>query len=804
MSGELRIESAAVIGAGVMGATISAHLANAGIPNLLLDLKADEPTDEERARGLSLDDAAVASRLAHQGLERARKAKPAAFYTARDAGLVQVGNLEDDLERLREVDWVIEVIVENLDIKRRLFDTIVPHLGEHTLLTSNTSGLSVAALAASLPEPLRPRFLVTHFFNPPRYLKLLEIVRCAETAPAVVEFFARFGEDVLGKGIVYAKDTPNFIANRIGAFAMFHAVRLMVEKGYTIAEVDKLTGKAIGRPRSATFRTADLVGLDTLVHVAANMHDNLPDDPERDLFRPLDFVTRMVEEGWLGEKAGQGFYKKQKVDGQKTILMLDPDSMTYVEQPKVKIGSLEMARSVEDVGERIRGLVGAKDRGGEFLWSNLSASLRYAADRIPEISDDIVNVDNALKWGFGWELGPFQIWDAIGVRRSCERMAADGAEIPAIARALLDTGAESFYQRDAGTTRYFDLGAGEHRDLPANPRVIVLADSKAAGKVVIESPDATLVDLGDEVAGLEFHTKMNTIGPGVIAMMRKAVDEVEKNWRGLVIGNEADNFCVGANLLLVLNEIDDDNWDDVEWMVEQFQGVNQRLRYSQRPVVVAPRGLTLGGGCEVLLGADRVCAAAESYIGLVELGAGLIPAGGGCKEMIKRAHQAVPAGAQIDLFPFVRKVFETIGMARVATSAGEAVELGYLRADDRISIHGDHLIADAKNLVLALDRAGYRPPRPLDDIRVVGEAGLATFRTALHNFAVGGQITEYDGVVGEKLAWVLCGGEVSGASRVSEQYLLELEREAFMSLCGETRTLARMEHILKTGKPLRN
>ncbi len=820
MSDEIR--SAAVLGAGVMGAAISAHLANAGIPNLLLDMKPKDLSDREAAAGATLDHPAVANRFAAMGLERAKKSKPASFFSRRGAALVQVGNFDDDMDKLAGVDWVIEAVVENLDIKRSLYERVGKHLGPNAVISSNTSGLSAAALSDCLPAELRSRFLVTHFFNPPRYLHLLELVRGPETDAKVYERLARFGEDRLGKGIVHAKDTPNFIANRIGTYGLVHAVRLMIEDGYTITEVDKLTGKAIGRPKSATFRTADLVGLDTLIHVAANMYENLPDDPERELFQPPEFVQQMAERKWLGEKTGQGFYKKERgADGKSQILRLDPSLMEYVEQGKVALPSLELAKNIEDLGDRLKTLVSAPDRGGNFLWKNLSATLCYAADRIPEISDDIVNVDRALRWGFGWEMGPFEVWDAIGVEASCKRLRDEGRTVPKLAEQVLAADG-AFYcsgRRNDGSasvgtgngagngsgTLYFDLSTTGYQPVPKSEKVLELSDLKSRG-TLLDSPDATLIDLGDGVACLEFHTKMNTIGPGVIQMIEKSLDFVESDdaWKGLVIGNEGDNFCVGANLLLVLTELDDENYDDVDWMVRKFQDVNQKIRFSQRPVVVAPFGLTLGGGCEIVLAADKICASAETYIGLVELGAGIIPAGGGCKEHVKRIHERAPEGVGVDLFPYVRKAFETIGMAKVATSAVEAQELDHLRETDNVVMNRDHLIWEAKRAVLAMDAAGYEPGRPRRDIRVVGEPGLAALRAGIHNMHAGGYLTDYETILGDKLAWVLCGGEVAAGSRVDEQYLLDLEREAFMTLCEDGRTLQRMEHILKTGKPLRN
>jgi 3-hydroxyacyl-CoA dehydrogenase len=784
-----RVDRAAVLGAGVMGAAIAAHLANVGIPTLLLDLPADDGDDRDA--------------LARRGLARARKSKPASFSSSRAPSLVVPGNFEDDLEGLSECDWICEAVIENLDIKRSLYEKVAPHVAEHALLTSNTSGLSAAALSDALPADLRPRFLVTHFFNPPRYLKLLELVRGPETDDGVLAFFEDFGERVLGKGIVLAKDTPNFIGNRIGCFGIFHALQLMLEDGYTVAEVDKLLGRAVGRPKSATFRTADLVGLDTLAHVAGNLYEGLPDDPYRDMFDPPEFMKRMVSEGLLGEKSGAGFYKKVRgEDGQSEILMVDPETLEYVPQGKVSFPSLEMGRNVEDLRARLHGLVRADDRGATFLWSTLSATLRYAASCIPEIADDVVNVDRAMRWGFGWDLGPFEVWDAIGFPWACERMMEEGHGLPPLARTLHDTGASGFYARDAGATSFFD-GAG-FRPVPTKPEFLVLADLKEAGRVVFETADASLVDLGDDVACLEFHTKMNTIGPGIIEMMERSIEEVETSWRGLVIGNDQAQFSAGANLLLILNEIDDDGFDEVAWILERFQRANQRMRFSHRPVVVAAHGVTLAGGCEVTFGGDAVVAALETYIGLVEVGAGLIPAGGGCKEFIVRIDERAPRDPGTDLFPYVRAAFETIGMGKVATSAHEAVELGLLRATDQVTVNRDRLLHDAKTRVLALDTAGYEPPLPRTDIRVIGEPGLAALRIGLDHMERAGWISPYDRVVGDALAWVLAGGEVSPSSRVSEDYLLELEKEAFLRLCGNVKTQERMEHLLKTGKPLRN
>jgi 3-hydroxyacyl-CoA dehydrogenase len=781
-AGTWRVERAAVLGAGVMGAAIAAHLANVGIATLLLDLPGPEGGDRDAP--------------ANGGLRRARKSKPAAFASSR-------------APRLAECDLVIEAIIEDAALKSRLYERVAPHLGRHAVLASNTSGLSVAALSDALPEDVRSRFLVMHFFNPPRYLELLELVRGPATSDDVVARITELSERVLGKGVVVAKDTPNFIANRIGCFGMFHVLAVMREGGYTIAEVDKLTGKAVGRPKSATFRTADIVGLDTLAHVSGNLFERLTDDPHRALFDPPEFMTRLIADGRLGQKSGAGFYRKTRgAGGASEIQMLDTGSLDtgtleYVPQPKVSFPSLELAKTQSDIRKRLAALVRAQDRAGAFVWKTISATIRYAAACIPEIADDVVSVDRAMRWGFGWELGPFETWDAIGFRWACERMLDEGAELPPLARELFDSGADGFYRRGPDETSCATSG-GVFTIVPARSEHIVLDDLRRAGAVVREGPDATLHDVGDGVACLEFTTKMNTIGPGVIDALERAVDDVEANWRGLVIGNDGAQFSAGANLLLILNEIDDDNFEEVEWMVERFQRINQRLRLSSRPVVAAPHGLTLGGGCEITLGADAACAALETYIGLVEVGAGVVPAGGGCMEFVRRIDEAAPDAPGTDLFPYVQRAFETIGMGKVATSGFEGVEMGFLRPTDRVSISRRRQLHDAKNLVLSMDRAGYTPPGPRTDLRVVGEPGLATLRVGMDGMLRAGWISEYDRFVGDKLAWVLCGGEVGPSSRVSEAYLHELEKEAFMSLCAETKTQERMEHLLKTGKPLRN
>jgi 3-hydroxyacyl-CoA dehydrogenase len=800
---EPSVRSAAVLGAGVMGAAIAAHLANAGIPTLLLDMKGN-PTEDETRRGVSASDRAITNRIAQAGLDRARKASPASFFTPGASTLVDVGNFDDDLPRLRDVDWVIEAVTENPSIKTALWTKVSPFVKPGAILSTNTSGLSVASITEALPPPLRSRFLATHFFNPPRYLKLLEIVPAPDTDPAVVAAVAHLGEDRLGKGIVFAKDTPNFIANRIGVFAMMDAAHLLLETDLTITEIDALTGTPIGRPKSGTFRTADVVGLDTLVYVAEGMAARLPNDPGRTRILPPPLLRAMIEKKLLGEKTGQGFYRRVGSGAERTILALDPASLTHVAPGPIAIPSLGTAGKIPNLAERTRALVSADDRGGRFLWKNLSATLSYAAEVAEEISDDLVSIDRAMCWGFGWEMGPFETWDAIGVASAAQRLAAEGRRVPPLVETLLRANLDRFYEREGATTRVFDPRAKTRTTVPARRRVIHVAGARAAGRILLENEAASLVDLGDDVFAFEPRTKMNILNAGVVELLEASVDETERRARGLVIGTDASNFCAGADLTLIVGAIERKDWAAIDTFVRGFQHLTQRLRHSSRPIVAAPRGLTLGGGCEIVLACDRVRAAAESYIGLVEVGAGLIPAGGGCNELVKRIDESVPADLGIDLFPFVRRTFEIVGTARVSGSASEARDLGFLRAADGISMNADHLWHDAKATVLALDLEGYRPPRVRTDIRVLGRPGLAAFRSALVNLSEARQITSYDAVVGDVLAWVLCGGDLSGPARVSEEYLLRCEREAFVRLCRDDRTRDRIVHLLKTGKPLRN
>jgi len=787
------VKKAAVLGAGTMGAQIAAHLANARIPTLLLDIV---PPDESQDR----------SRIARAGLEAAKKSKPAAFFTSDLASLVAVGNFEDDLAKLKDCDLIIEAVVENLEIKRSLYEKVEQQRRLGSVVASNTSGIPLKQLAEGRSEDFRAHFLGMHFFNPPRYMHLVELIRTEWTKPEVSCSMFGFLDERLGKGVVVAKDRPNFIANRIGTFGALVTMRTMLDDGYTIEEVDKITGPAVGRPKTATFRTFDLVGLDVFAHVVKNLQENLPDDSEREMFVMPEFVAKMIERRLLGNKSKAGFYKKQKGEGDKRdILVLDPATLDYRPAQKVKLPSLEMARNIEDTRERIKTLVWSKDRVGAFLWKTTMRTLCYAAERIPEIADSIVEVDRAMQWGFNWELGPFEVWDAIGVEKSAAKLKEEGRSVPAKVQQMLAAGARSFYKQENGQRFYFDFPSSKYVPASDPPGTIVLKSLKDRTGVIKQNSGASLIDLGDGVACLEFHSKMNSIGGDTLEMLKKSLIEVEKNFVGLVVGNQGQNFSVGANLMLMLMEAQDENWEELEMIGRLFQQSVMSLRYSPRPVVVAPFQMVFGGGCEMVLHADRVRASAETYIGLVEVGVGIIPAGCGTKEMLARAMDSIPSDLKdADPFPFVKRAFETIALAKVATSAEEARGFGFLSEDDSISMNRDRLIADAKKEVLALAASGYVQPQQRTDILALGMPALATLKLGVHLMKRAGYISDHDALIGEKLARILTGGDLNHATRVSEQYLLDLEREAFLSLIGTRQTQERIAHMLKTGKPLRN
>ncbi|SEM92441.1 3-hydroxyacyl-CoA dehydrogenase/enoyl-CoA hydratase family protein [Lihuaxuella thermophila] len=797
-----RIKKAAVLGAGVMGAAIAGHLANVGIPTLLLDIVPRELTEKEKEKGLTLSDRVVRNRLAQAGKDRLFKEKPSPLFTKETAHLIQVGNMEDDFDKLAGVDWIIEVVVENLKIKQDLFARLEQVWKPGIIVSSNTSGISINQMVEGRSEEFKKHFMGTHFFNPPRYMKLLEIIPNASTDPAILDEMKAFAEEVLGKGVVICKDTPNFIANRIGTYGLQITLQAMEELGLGPDEVDAVTGRAMGRPKSATFRTLDLVGLDTFIHVANNVHDNVEDPEEKQAFVVSPILKKMVENKWLGEKSGQGFYKKVKTDAGKEILALDPKTMEYRPSKKLKARSLDQAKRAKSLPEQLQALVYADDAAGKLAWYITKKVLIYSANRLHEIADDIVSVDQAMKWGFNWELGPFEMWDAIGVEKSVARMREEGETIPKLVEDLLASGGKSFYKTDAGKRYAFYVG-GKFSEVNEHDKAISLARLKEQGKLIKGNKGASLIDLGDDIACLEFHSPKQAIGADILNMINTAVKEVSANYRGLVISAEAPNFCVGANLMLMLMEAQDHNWPEIDLMVRQFQNAMGSLRYLDRPVVAAPYGMTLGGGVEVCLPCDRIQAAAETYMGLVEVGVGLIPGGGGNKEMLIRWTEGVDPNDRVALQPLVNHVFMAIGQAKVSTSGLEARKYKFLRSCDGITANRDHLIYDAKQVALGMAKAGYQPPQPVR-IPVVGETGYNVLKLGAYGLLKSGYISEHDYKIACKLAYVLSGGDVPEGTLVTEQYLLDIEREAFLSLIGEPKTQARMQYMLAKGKPLRN
>ena len=797
-----RINKAVVIGSGIMGSGIAAQLAGAGIDVLLLDIVPRELTEKEKKQGLDLNSPQVRNRIARENLAKALKSKPAVFYHPDFAKRITVGNTEDDMPKIKDYDWIIEVVPERLDIKKAVFDQVEKYRAQGSLVSSNTSGIPIKLMAANRSEDFRKHFLGTHFFNPVRYMRLLEIIPTDDTLPEVTDFFMEFGDKYLGKTTVLAKDTPAFIANRIGVLGIMDIFHLMKPMGLTVEEVDKLTGPVIGRPKSATFRTADLVGLDTLAHVAQFLYENAPDDEAHNLFALPDFVKEMLDKKMLGEKTGQGFYKKVKKDGKKEILVLDLDTMEYRAKQKVKIPSLEMAKTEDNLKKRLKILVSAKDKGGDFYRKTFGSVFAYASNRIPEIADALYQIDDAMRAGFNWELGPFELWDVIGVKKALAFMEAEGKKPAAWVTDMLNKGIESFYKIDKGVKYYYDIPTGDYKEIPGQNKYIFL-DNIRSERTLWSNNDASIIDLGDGILDIEFHSKMNTLGEGVIEGINRAIDLAEEKYDGLVIGNQGANFSVGANLALVLMLAADQEWDELELAVRTFQETVMRVRYSGIPVVVAPHGMTFGGGCEITLHADKVVAAAETYIGLVEFGVGLIPGGGGTKEMTLRvSDQYVKGDVEVNRY---QEAFLTIGMAKVATSAYEAFDLGFLvKGRDVVVLNKDRQIATAKRHALQMAQDGYKRPVKRDDIRVLGQEILGMFQVGTDSMVAGNYISDYDRHIANKLAYVMAGGELSGPSYVTEDYLLGLEREVFLSLLGERKTLERIEHMLKTGKPLRN
>ena len=819
------IHKVAILGAGTMGARIAAHFANAGVPSYLLDIVPPDvaPGAIPEAR----------NKIAAAGLEAAKKSKPAAFMESSLARFVTVGNFDDDLKKLAEVDWIIEAVVENLEIKRALLRKVDAVRKPGTIITTNTSGLPVGKIAEGFPDDFRRSWFGTHFFNPPRYMRLLELVPTPDADKAAIEAVSHFCDVRLGKGVVLAKDTPNFIANRIGTFSVLNVMRLMQEMGLTIEEVDALTGQAVGWPKSATFRTIDLVGLDILGHVVSNMTANVHD--ERSELRLPDFFTQMLERKWLGDKTKGGFYKKNvgrppsaaESGKEDERLALDWKTLEYHPRGKPKFPALDMAKNIEETGARLRMLLGLEgsgpqkgDKAGAFLWSALSDLWTYSANRVPEISDSIVEIDRAMRLGFNWELGPFELWDAAGVEPTVARMKKEGKPIASNVEKLLAAGHKGWYIDDAKSSsghKFFDLKTESWHPVQVPAGVWSVTVAKKSNGVVKKNSGASLVDLGDGVACLEFHSKMNSLGGDIISLIAQTLKPggPGDNFDAFVITNDAANFSVGANLMLLLMSVQEEEWDDVDLAIRQFQGMTQAIKFSPRPVVSAPFGLCLGGGTEISLHAAARQPHAELYTGLVEVGVGLLPGGGGCKEMLLRAVDSASAArggkgsiealaGSIEMLEAMKRAFEAIATAKVATSAHEARSLGFLNDSDRISMNRERVLSDSKARALELLRAGYEPPVARTDISAPGESLLATLKMGVHLMRQGGYITDYEVKLAGKIAEVLCGGNVTPGTPVSEQYILDLEREAFKSLCGEKKTQERIQYTLKTGKTLRN
>jgi 3-hydroxyacyl-CoA dehydrogenase len=796
-----RINKVAVLGSGIMGSRIACHFANIGVEVLLLDIVPRELNDAEKTRGLTLEDAQVRNRIVTESFQSAIKGKPAALYEASFAERITLGNFDDNMADIAGYDWVIEVVVENLDIKKIVFDQVEQYRTPGTLITSNTSGIPIHLMLEGRSEDFCTHFCGTHFFNPPRYLKLLEIIPTKSTDPEIVDFLMNYGDLYLGKTTVLCKDTPAFIANRVGIYAILKVIDTMQELDLNVDQIDKLTGPVIGRAKSATFRTSDVVGLDTLIKVANGLYQGLPDDEEREIFQLPDVVNELQERKWLGDKTRQGFYKKTKEDGKTKILTLDLKTLEYKPKQKASFPTLELTKPIDNLRERFPVLLGGKDKAGEFYRHSFYGLFRYASNRIPEIADDLYKIDDAVCAGFAWELGPFATWDAVGVRKTVQKMEEAGYKPNQWVYEMLDAGIENFYSAINGVRHYYNIDAKEYTPVPGADAFIIL-DHYRDNNVVWSNSGTTIFDLGDGVLNVEFHTKMNTMGSDVVQGVNKAIDLAEKDYNGLVIGNQGAQFSAGANLGLIFMYAIEQEYDEVDFMIRHFQNTIMRVRYSSVPVVVAPHGLTLGGGCEMTLHADKVQAAAETYIGLVEVGVGLIPGGGGTKELTKRVSDGIESG-DVELNA-LQNAFMNIATAKVATSAHEARGMNILRTQDKITMNLQRQIADAKATVLEMVEDGYTQPIQATDIKVQGKTGMALFMAGVNGMRMGNYISDHDVKIAQKIAYVMCGGDLSYPQDVSEQYLLDLEREAFLSLTGEKKTLERIQAILKGGKPLRN
>jgi 3-hydroxyacyl-CoA dehydrogenase len=796
------IRKVAVLGSGVMGSRIACHFANIGCEVLLLDIVPRELNEKEQKMGISNDDKRFRNRIVNDALQFALKSNPSPIYKKSFANLIETGNLEDDLEKISSCDWVIEAVIERLDIKKQVYDNVEKHRKEGSLITTNTSGIPIQMLLDGRSEDFQKNFCGSHFFNPPRYLQLLEIIPSIKTDQRVIDFLMMYGRKFLGKKTVLCKDTPAFIANRIGVYSimsLFHAVQ---ELDLSVKEVDKLTGPVLGRPKSATFRTCDVVGLDTLVHVANGLSDNCPNDEEHALFSLPDYISNMVENNWLGSKTGQGFYKKVKKDGKSEILSLNLKTLEYEAPERVKFPTLEMVKSVDDLKKRVKMLVMGMDKASQFYKKTFAGLFAYVSHRVPEIADEIYKIDDALKAGFGWELGPFEYWDAIGFEQGLKLIEAEGKTAAAWVSEMKSNGVSSFYKVEDDLKLFYDVTSKSYKEIPGSGDLLSL-ETLRESKKVWGNADTTIVDLGDGILNLEFHTKMNTIGGGVIEGINKAIDLAENEYSGLVISNDGQHFSAGANVGMIFMMAVEQDFDELNFAVKTFQDTMMRVRYSDVPVVVAPHNMALGGGCELSMHADKVVAHAELYMGLVEFGVGLIPGGGGTKEFAKRLSEELKEGdIRINR---LRERFLTIGQAKVSTSAHEAFDLGYLRkGQDEIVVSREEQLTRAKEACVEMVETGYTSPKRTKNTTVVGSEGLGIVYVGANSMLSGNYISEHDKLISEKLGYVLCGGDLSEMTEVSEQYLLDLERKAFLELCMERKTLERLESMVKSGKILRN
>ncbi len=797
------IKKVAVLGSGVMGSRIACHFVNIGCEVIMLDIVPEELSPEEERKGLTMDSKVIRNKIVNDSLQFALKSNPSPIYRKSFATRIETGNFDDDIARIKDCDWIIEVVIERLDIKQKVFENVEKHRTPGTLISTNTSGIPIHMMLDGRSEDFRKHFCGTHFFNPPRYLQLLEIIPSPETDSSIIDFMMDYGKRFLGKKTVLCKDTPAFIANRVGVYSIMSLFHIVKEMGLTVEEVDKLSGPVLGRPKSATFRTCDVVGLDTLVHVANGLKTNCPNDEEKDLFELPDYISKMVENNWLGSKTKQGFYKKEKDEnGKSQILALDLNTLEYKPSTRPKFATLEMAKPIEDLHKRTKMLFMGMDKAGEFYRKAFSGLMAYVSNRIPEITEDIYKIDDALKAGFGWELGPFETWDVIGLDKGLELIGKENKKVADWVTEMKEAGCTSFYKNEKGQRLYYDIHSKTYKTIPGTEDLVMLDTLREENKVWGNS-DTTIIDLGDGIINLEFHTKMNTIGGGVIEGINKAIDLAETKYNGLVISNTGQNFSAGANVGMIFMMAVEQDYDELNFAVKMFQDTMMRIRYSNTPVITAPHNLTLGGGCELAMHADKVVAHAELYMGLVEFGVGLIPGGGGTKEFAKRLSEELYAG-DIKINK-MRERFLTIGQAQVATSAYEAFDLGYLReGTDEVVVSRDHQLLRAKEACLALHNKGYVAPKREKNITVMGQEGLGIVYVGANSMLSGSYISEHDALISEKLGFVLCGGDLSENTKVSEQYVLDLERKAFVELCAERKTLERLESMVKKGKILRN